>query len=100
MLRSERVRRVRQIPRGRASGIERIVNVRALLEHLLQYLLDGRGAADPIVVLVDGKYREIESIEIRPVPDGHPRPIPTFVLLIADGPPEFGSAIRPPNSRA
>lgn len=65
------------------------MNVRALLEILLGHVFDGRGSTEPVVVSVDGKLRTIESVEIRVIPNGHPRPMPTFVLLIADGPPDF-----------
>jgi hypothetical protein len=61
------------------------MNARVLLELLLDYLIDGRGSDEPVLVAFEGRVRTIERVETRPMPNGQPRPKPTFVLIVADG---------------
>lgn len=61
------------------------MTVRDLLSLLSSHALDGRGLDEEVLVEVDGERRHIEDAETRLLPNGHPRPKPTFVLLVADG---------------
>jgi hypothetical protein len=61
------------------------MTVRELLDRLNSHALDGRGLDEQVLVEVAGKPRLIDDVETRLVPNGHERPMPTFVLLVADG---------------
>jgi hypothetical protein len=61
------------------------MDVRELLERLESHALDGRGLDEEVLVEFEGRRRYIEDVETRLLPNGHDRPMPTFVLIVADG---------------
>lgn len=69
------------------------MNVRELLQHLLDYVIDGRGSKAPVAVLCNSVPRTIERVETRLIRNGGKRPRRTFMLIIADGPAEI---LEPP----
>lgn len=60
--------------------------VRELRAALDDHASDGRGDDEPVLIQAYGNLRSIESVESHLMPDGHRRPMPAFVLIIADGP--------------
>lgn len=62
------------------------MNVRELRASLAEHASDGRGDDEEVLVLAYGNLRTIEAVESHLLPDGHERPMPAFVLIIADGP--------------
>lgn len=61
------------------------MNAKELLAILAEHVEDGRGLEETVVVEFEGRRRSIERVEVRLLPNGQPRPKPTFVLIVADG---------------
>ncbi|MGN6200038.1 hypothetical protein [Humibacter sp.] len=67
------------------------MNVRDLLQRLLDHALDGKGVNERVLIRCDGELREIATVETRVAETGNVTP-DLFVLVVADGPSETAEA--------
>ncbi len=62
------------------------MNVRELLQNLLDHALDGRGAEETVLIRCDGQLRTVSGIETRVAETGSDERPNLFILIVADGP--------------
>lgn len=61
------------------------MNVRDLLQRLLDHAIDGKGASEPVLIRCDGELRTIAAVQTQVAETGQDTP-DLFILVVADGP--------------
>lgn len=76
------------------------MNVRDLLQRLLDHALDGKGTDESVLIRCDGTLREIAAVQTRVAETDQANP-DLFILVVADGPSTTveASAMRKPPQR-